>query len=457
MTVDLNSCIVRYIIRKTRHEKGWRQEDVKGISHGTVSNIERGTNYVDPETVRGYLRQLGLTENRLKSLVQKEEKQVEALNFQLEAIDSMLDNDKTGKARQLLKDIEIESYHPLSPYHTYLQGRCYQAKRDWTKAEKHYRLAIRLRKQYNLNLKGNIVSICYNRLSICFHLQNKMDKALDYVEKGLDAYNNNEGEQNIWYALNSNKVWYLLNSYQFDSAKQVLSELWASMPQIRNMKIVLNLHRYKAIILKKLKQYPEALQVCKEGVDLARRNGIQNRYLDLMNILGSIYLMQNQLHQAKQLFQTVLDYDYEVAFPRSRIDALIYLATTQVFFHEWTKAEDIIQDALKLAQNVPYFLPKVLLVAGNIYAAQNKWSEAVTFYQKAEEIAEKGRDKKRQYSALLQLSNCFDMMGLEAEWKSCTKKLLKLQHEIYVKDEEDISMIWFNLRSQMGDDSSEDG
>ncbi|MBA4603517.1 helix-turn-helix domain-containing protein [Thermoactinomyces mirandus] len=236
MFAGVNECIARYIIRRTRKEKGLRQEDAadKTISYGTISNIERGSKKVDEETVRKYLRKLGLTETRVINLARQEEEEIEFLMTQLDAIESMLNHNKAEKPIQLLKAIGIERYHPLAPYYTYLEGRCFQLKRKWKKAEKHYKFAIRLRNQYNLPLKGNIASKCYNELGICFFLQNHMEKALSYIEKGLNAYNDKEDGEQIIFALNSNKVFYLMNSGQYENAKQVLNELWSAIPEIEN-------------------------------------------------------------------------------------------------------------------------------------------------------------------------------------------------------------------------------
>lgn len=55
-------------------------------------------------------------------------------------IESMLDNRKHENATQMLKEITIKRYHPLAPYYTYLEGRCYQAKKDFERAEKLYKI-----------------------------------------------------------------------------------------------------------------------------------------------------------------------------------------------------------------------------------------------------------------------------------------------------------------------------
>ncbi|MBA4603516.1 tetratricopeptide repeat protein [Thermoactinomyces mirandus] len=187
-----------------------------------------------------------------------------------------------------------------------------------------------------------------------------------------------------------------------------------------------------------MKRYEEAIKICKEGIEIARTNRFQNRYLSLMNILGSIYLAQNRLEKAEQQFDIILNYDYSGVSTRIRIDTLIFLAATYASMERWPEAEKTINDALKLARNEQAVqLSKVFVVAGNIYAAREKYSEAVTCYEEAENSANTSDNRKIQHLALLQLSHCFDKMGSATSWETCVKKLLRLQQEIDLQKEED--------------------
>ncbi|MFC7440793.1 tetratricopeptide repeat protein [Laceyella putida] len=449
MVYGLDPSIVRYVMRKVRKESGYRQEDIADatMSYGTISNIERGVGNVDEKTVLKYLAKLGLNEATLKNIVKKELERMEELTFELQLIELMLDNNKLGThAEQMLKTIGIERYHPLAPFYTYLEGRCFQAKKAYDKAEKHYKFAIRLHNQYKLLSKDNIVSICYNELSICCYVQNKIDKALHYVEKGLAEYVEHEGSEDrrdIKAPMLNNKALYLLNLSQYEAAKQIIDDMWAKRFEIRSSYYtLLNIYKYRAMLLRKMQKYAEAIEICKEGIHLGFRNNIQNRYLDIMNILGSIYLLQKQLDKAEHYFQMVLNHDYEGNHPRSRTDALTYLAIIYAHEKDWAKAEGHIQRALDVARsNYRNRLSKVLIVAGNIYAEQQNFTLAIPCYQEAEQLSLKDGLKKRQYTALLQLAKCFDSMEAENEWKVTIKKVMNLQQELNLQSEEEVYAI----------------
>ncbi|WP_181738337.1 hypothetical protein [Thermoactinomyces mirandus] len=83
------------------------------------------------------------------------------------------------------------------------------------------------------------------------------------------------------------------------------------IPHIDSVNVLLNLYKFRSIILRKTKKYSEAIDVCNQGITIARHNRIQNYYLDLVTVLGSIYLLQKQIDKAKERFEMVLNYDYE--------------------------------------------------------------------------------------------------------------------------------------------------
>ncbi|SEM96755.1 helix-turn-helix transcriptional regulator [Lihuaxuella thermophila] len=442
MIFGLDPSITRYVVRKIRKEKKLRQDDLsdKNMSYGTISNIERGVGHVDEQTIYKYLGKLGLTEKRLKQLVNIEKERINDVTIYLETVESMLDNNKLEEAEKMLKEIQLDRYHPLAPYYTYLEGRFYREKNYFNKAEQSYKLAIRLHKQYNLCYRHNIAATCYNGLGILNYRQNNLEEALYYTDEGLSEFDEDKGGKDIKYHLIGNKILYLINLSQYEPAKQVLDEAWSSISQIDNIGIVLNLYRFKSIILRKMKRYADAIDVCKEGIDIARRNRIQNRYLDLVTVLGSIYLYQKQIEKAKRLFKLVLRYDSQGNFPRSRIDALTYLAITETYENNWTEAEENIRSALEIARDVSqhFRLSKALIVCGNIFAEQEKYKEAVIYYQEAVQLTEKSGYKQRQYSALLQLAYCFDKMALKSDFEMSMRKLLNIQRELNLQSEDEL-------------------
>ncbi|MBA4493669.1 tetratricopeptide repeat protein [Paenactinomyces guangxiensis] len=411
------------------------------MGYGTISNIERGAENVDEQKVFRYLKKLGLDDERkLTKLVRQVEEDIDNLTFQLQQIESMIDNNKSTIAYPLLKNITIESFHPLAPFLNYLQGRYYYAKKDFKKAEKYYKLAIRLCNRYKLNPKDNIVSACHNELSICSYAQNNLTKAEEDVEKGLSVYDENKERKDIKHSLMTNKILYLIRSSQYFEVAPILEETWGLIPQIDSVHVRLNLYKSRAVFLRKMKKYEEAIDVCKEGIDIARRNRSENRQLGLITVLGSVFFLQKRYEKAKQRFQSVLDYDPEGKFPRRKLEAITFLSIIHLHQKNWSEAENQIKEAIEIGRNTTdvYRLTKALIVCGNIYSSQHQYEKAAPFYQEAEFLTEKNGYKERQHTALLQLAYCFGKMNKENDRNILMNKLVDLQRNLNVQSEDEI-------------------
>lgn len=434
MIYGLNLDITRYILRKVRKEEKLRQIDLADskVSYGTISNIERGIGHVDEQTIYRYLSKLGLTKKMLKQLVSKELERIDNLTFFLESAEALIDVNKYEEAEEMLKESPLDRFHPLAPYYTYLEGRILREKGNFKKAEQCYFLAIRLINQYNLRYRSNVSATCYNALGVLSYKQNKLEDAISYTDKGIAEVDGSK-ENGIMYTLISNKILYLLKSSQYDAAKQTLDEIWHHISDIDNTSVLLNIYKSKATILSKMRKYEEAVEVCKNGISIAMRNHIPVRYLDLIVVLGSIYLSQEQVKSAKQCFETVLRYDREVNYPRSHVDALSSLAVISMQEGNYDEAKKKVELAADIARKFSQFygLAKALVIGGNLSVAQSRFQEASHFYSEAEQIAEKHGFKERQYEALLLLADCFDNMNLEEEWKRTAKKLLNLQQNLH--------------------------
>lgn len=443
MFYGLNPDMVRYLMRKVRKDKGWTQNDVSDddMCYGTISNIERGVENVDEKKVFRYLEKLDLADERkLTDLVKQVELDIDDINFQLQQIESMIDNNRLSNALLHIKKISIESFHPLAPFFNYLRGRYYYAQKEWKNAEISYKLAIRLCSRYKLNPTDNIVSACYNELSICSYAQNNPTQANIDAENGLSAYDESKERKDIKHSLMSNKIVYLLRSSKYFEASKTLDDIWHLISQIDSIYVVLTLYKSKAIILRKMRNYPEAIKVCTEGMDIARRNKTENRQLDLINILGSIFLLRKEFKKSKQRFQSVIDYDHNGRYPRMQIEALTYLAILHLNEKNWTEAEKQIQKAIDIGRNkgTMYQLTKALIVCGNIYFDQKQYKEAAPYYKEAEQIAEKNNFKYRQHTALLKYAYCSGNMNKENEPNVLINKVLMLQHNINIESEDEI-------------------
>lgn len=441
-TSRLDDSLVRFIIKKVRKSKGLRQKDIEdfNLSSATISNIERGE--VDPrdDTFTYLLKKLGLNGKILDELIQEEKEDMENLQFCLDGIETMLDNEKVDFAKNKLDKIDLYEFHPLAPYLNYLKGRYFYKNNDWKKASKCFEHAVNLCKQHKIEPQDNIISICYNQLSNCSFHQHNLDQALTYVKNGLDAYDDTKQRKDILHLLLSNKVLYLMKSSQSDYASQVLNELWESISEVESVSLLLNLYNYHSTLLREREAFDEAIRICNEGIQIAKKNRIQNRQLDLLNVLGSIYLKQKMFSKALQCFQMVLDIDKDADYPRIYIDAHTYLGILYLAQRDWTSAYSHLQQSIDIGRNVfdVFRLTKALIVQGNCFFYQQKYAEAVLYYQEAVDLTGEHGFKHRQYTALLKLANCFDMLNEKDHFVASIKQIYEIQKELNIKSEDEL-------------------
>jgi tetratricopeptide (TPR) repeat protein len=433
--------LVRYVLRKVRTEHGLRLKDLEDchISSASISNLERGEVKARDGTFEYLLKKLGLTQESLKVRVEKEKEDIEEIRFTLECMESFLEQGVNEPAIKQLEQIQLEDFHPLTPYFCYLEGYYNRRLKNWPQARKSFQKGIRLCNQHNLKPQDNILAACYNQLSICSYNQNNFSQAIAFVDQGLEIFDSTLKREDIQYSLQSNKVLYLIKSSQMNYAAQTLDKLWDSIDKIKRKVVVITLHKFKSIILRNWGMHSKATTICEEGIRFASINGFQDQQLDLLNIIGSILLEQNELHKAEKRFHMVLLMDQNIDFPFVHIDAHTYLAILRSKQKNWLTAENHANEAIAWSKKITndFRLAKAFIVKGDILCKQMKWEHAIPYYQETIKITSKHRFINRKYTALSRLSRCFDVLNNHVELVTCMKQMLEIQKDLKITSEED--------------------
>ncbi len=433
--------MVRYVLRKVRAEQGLRLKDLEDyqISSASISNLERGEVKTRDGTFEYLLKKLGLNQKKLRELVENEKEEIEELQFTLECVESLLEQGINEPAIKQLEQIQLEDFHPLISYFCYLEGYYNRRLKNWPQARKSFQKGIRLCSQHNLKPQDNILAACYNQLSICSYNQHNFSQAIAFADQGLKVFDDTLKREDIQYSLQSNKILYLIKSSQMNYAAQTLDKLWNSIDKIKRKVVVITLHKFQSIILRSWGMYPKATMICEEGIRFASINGFQDQQLDILNILGSILLEQNELHKAKKRFQMVLLMDQKLDFPFVHIDAHTYLAILHSKQKDWQTAESHATSAIEMSRKITndFRLAKASIVKGDILCKQMKWEQAIPFYQETIKITTKHGFINRKYTALSRLSRCFDVLNNHVELITCMKQMLEIQNDLKITSEED--------------------
>lgn len=448
MRFDPKYDIIRYVLirrRKKELKKSTRDLEDHDISKGTVSNIEKAKGNVKPDTLRIFLNKLNLSEEELVEQAKEVEEEMKEVYYQLDAIESIIEDKYLETAIKELERFKYEEYFLLTPHIYFLRGRiCYEEK-DYDQAGKKYKKAIDLINKYRFNPKDNIIASCYYELARCSYAQHDLGSALKYVKQGLNNFDPSKEKQGIKYRLLGNQTLYLLKSSKSDQASRLLDKVWPEVENLDNIYdgfSVLNLYKFRTTILRDQGMYEEACNYCDQGLQIAKshRRSSRSHYLDFIIISGSIYLLQKNFVKAFERFQLAIKLDSDYKSPRRHVDAHTYFGILFNDKKDWNQSTYHLEKAIKIGRENPdaYRLTKALIVRGNVHYLQNQFSKAIPYYQEAAILSEKNGFKQRQHTALLKLADCFDNLNEKERRLNCLDIMYRLQKELKIKSEVEI-------------------
>jgi tetratricopeptide (TPR) repeat protein len=244
----------------------------------------------------------------------------------------------------------------------------------------------------------------------------------------------------VKYKLLGNKIIYLEKQGENTQALQLVQKVWNYVPEIESLHVKLNLYKFRANLLFKGNHLGEAIHFAQEGFDIAQSSPRNRFTFDLLVILGLIYLLQNEYETASEYFQTVIDLDKNMEFPRRHVDAYTNLAILYNSERNWPLADDYSAKAIDIGRETKdvYRLTRSLTVRGNYYLFQHRTSESIQLFEEAFSLAKDNHFKQRQYKALFKLAECHDILENNEEFSALNKELFYLQKEIDLKGEDDI-------------------
>jgi transcriptional regulator with XRE-family HTH domain len=161
-----------------------------GISHSTISLIERGFPNVSEEMILKYASFFGLSKELL-NIESEVERKERTIRSNLARIEKLIIADADLALERLEKlnvEASIEELASFSPFAHFLKGLCFMEKKKWKNAVPSFISAIKLADKVQGLEMSNIKAVCYNELGKSFHFQNDLIKTLEYNELGLQEY-----------------------------------------------------------------------------------------------------------------------------------------------------------------------------------------------------------------------------------------------------------------------------
>lgn len=153
----------------------------------------------------------------------------------------------------ILDSLDLNDNHPLAAKAYYLKGKCFIKGEKWKKAERNLYKAIQLASQQEDT--ENIEAASFNELSIICYYQNDMDKALQFIESGLDAFKSDGKRDSLIWLLNMNKALFLERMGKLGDSMNVVLRVWDSLETVDESDTVLIFYWLRAELLRRMKDF----------------------------------------------------------------------------------------------------------------------------------------------------------------------------------------------------------
>lgn len=416
------------VIRKVRKERGLRLEDLadENISPATISNIERGVSHVSSDKAMYLLKKLEISLDQIPGLLMREQEELNQIQFELLGAESLFSNGKADQAMELLSKYDLDDAHPLAAQVHYLKGKCLIQQKKWKRAERSLYKAIQLASQRGK--QTNIEAASFNELAMICYFNNELDKALQFVDSGLDAFEIDGDRHYVLHVLQLNKAIFLEKLGRLNESMSAVNDSW-KMIDVMDSKNVHTFYWLKSDLLRRSRQYNQAVKTALEGLDKSRRTEDFDLMFELWTVLGSIFLDQEQWKKAEFSFEQALALDR--VSQRKFIITYAKLGELFIVQEKWDEAFDALTKSLSLAENFNDVsrLDKVLQTFGDYHRCRGEKKEAISFYERALDLATRYGFKKREYTSLFRLAQCWD--GIDTEkFQKVTANLYRVQSEL---------------------------
>ncbi|PTM56948.1 helix-turn-helix domain-containing protein [Desmospora activa] len=430
-TVELHE--IGEIIRKVRKQRGFRLEDLAddNISPATISNIERGVPHVSMNKALYLLEKLNIETHQVPYLLMEEENEIKSHQLDMDMIETLFKLNKHDQALKEIEELNLEDNHPLAATASMLKGRCLNAKGQHRRAERAYYQAIKLANQHPYNQQTNVEASSFCDLGVCAYLQNDLESAIQFTNSGIDAYKENGDRSYLRYNLLRNKAIYLERLGHIHEGMRVVEEIWDERFGIYDVDTLLTIYWARIEFLRRTGCEEEAIKCAQEGLKLSIRNQHYRSIFETWTQLGCIYTTLGDLAKGEACFTTALQ--AKDFLPDQRLASTTYVMQGLLYLHlqKYAEAKESFAQAIQISEkaNDAPRLIYALIGMGDYMKENEELKDAIPYYQRTLELAQKHKLKKQEYKALYKLAECWNAID-EKEFINCMRNMYAVKKEL---------------------------
>lgn len=298
-------------------------------------------------------------------------------------------------------------------------------KSNWNKTKGYLNTCIDIC-QKNKLFPTNLVSCCYKELArVCFFEQNDIKKALEYVNEGLDYFDQSGDRQDIRLYLIIGKDSYLEKLNQIEESLHLLNEYWESFQEVTDLEVRLNAYEIKASILNKKGNYQKALDYVKEGFALSSTNQRYRRSQELLTTWGNICFSLEDYKQAEELYLQAVEFENKTKARNLLVTTYTSLGILYSHLKRSDDATEYFNRALKEgasakdAQRHCFALTKF----ADFLIRESKYFDAIIALEEARKIAINNHFSNPLKDILVVLSDCWKLVNRQDKYIACLEEI----------------------------------
>ncbi|SFS41747.1 helix-turn-helix domain-containing protein [Marininema halotolerans] len=397
------------VIRRVRKSKGLRLEDLADdkISPATISNIERGIAHVHQSKVYYIVNKLGISMEHVPSILLEQKEELDEVRFNLFSIDTLINLEDARGALKELEEMDLDDHHPYAAMYQHLKGKAYLYLKNWKRAERCLGAAINLSSQNN-DIE-NTEALSFLNLSSCCYYQNEIEKALEFVYSGLDAFKREHGNKYIRLYLIRNEVTFLDRLGRSVEGLRVIQDVWDQLKGFEDTDTVLFFYLARAELLSKTGMIDEAAEYATQGLKIAKISKTHMFIFNLYLTLGSLYTSNGQWKKAERCIHTTLASKHLMSSENPLTDAYIRLGKLNLLQEKRVEAKEAYEMAIANAEklNDAPRLITALKAMGDYFKTCGEKLEASPYYERALKLAQQYNYRKDESELHFCLALCY--------------------------------------------------
>lgn len=380
------------IIRKVRTDRKMTQEKLANkirCTSGALSRFERGKLALEKENIDLLMKELGVTTEDIPSILEQieEDESVRLLTFL--AVETQVKHGLPKTKKEFMEKLALIEQPIVKRY---LRGKRCFVEKDYSNAIKQYQFVLDTHDD-DYCPKANLKASTYLDLGVIAYHKDDYPTAFDYLEKGIECFDQAGERRHVWHGLHYNKSMFQYElvgrSMEGSAVDLALDPVWSERDRMDDVLGKIKVYELKASIKRDSGKYDEARKILQHALRIATVNSNADGSYYILVDLAKLALEAGHEDYSVNCFNAALELKGKLNKTKP---TSAYLGLGKLYLHQGSTkpAKKLINKALKHARKSKkdiHQLIQAYIVLGNIYEKDENKYDSSENYKKALKLA----------------------------------------------------------------------